>query len=89
MFSLSPIKEETSLGGKAARSVSKGTLAVVGGAAGVLAGSLNRPANQAIGAFKEGQWSVPEYRRASQQKDSQSARASQRGDQAKPNGGTK
>jgi type IV secretion system protein TrbL len=87
MAAVAPMREESSLAGKVARGASKGTLAVVGGAAGLLAGAANRPMKEGVTTFKSGQWSVPEYRKASVQRDTQSARSNARTTQAKPPGG--
>ena len=74
--SVGPIREASSLAGKVSRGISKGSLAVTGGMAGLVGGSLNRPVTQGISAFKEGQWSVPEYRRASLKADTLAVRSS-------------
>lgn len=74
--SVGPIKEASSLTGKVSRGMAKGSLAVAGGIAGVVAGGLNRPVKETVATFKEAQWSVPEFRKAALKKDTEKARAS-------------
>jgi type IV secretion system protein TrbL len=72
--SVGSIGGASSLAGKVGRTAAKGTLAVVGGAAGLMAGTLNRPIKESIATYKEGQWSVPEFRKASLKRDTDKAR---------------
>jgi hypothetical protein len=68
--------------GRAGRVAAKGSLAAVGGVAGLVAGTVNRPIKESIATYKEGQWSVPEYRKASLRRDTEKARGANKTNQA-------
>lgn len=87
--SVGSISDASSLAGKVAKTASKGSLAVVGGAAGLFAGGLNRTATESINTFKRGQWSVPEYRKASLQTETAGARKATQAANMKQKGGDK
>jgi type IV secretion system protein TrbL len=76
MASVGSVSSASSLAGKVARVAAKGSLAAVGGAAGLAAGAMNKPLQQGMARFREGQWSVPEYRKAAIQREINKARAS-------------
>lgn len=87
--SVGPIGGASSLAGKVGRGAAKGSLAVVGGAAGLLAGGMNKPIKESISTFRQGQWSVPEFRKASLRKETEGARSTSKAAGAKPKGETK
>jgi type IV secretion system protein TrbL len=87
--SVGPIGEASSLAGKLGRTAAKGSLAVAGGAAGILAGGANRSMKEGVTTFKQGQWSVPEYRKATLRKETEGARNTTKAAGAKQQGGTK
>jgi type IV secretion system protein TrbL len=82
MSSVGSIGGVSSLMGKAGRVAAKGSLAAVGGVAGLVAGTVNRPIKESIATYKEGQWSVPEYRKASLRRDTEKARGANKTNQA-------
>lgn len=89
MASVGSISSAGSLSGKVGRSAAKGSLAVAGGAAGLLTGGLNRPVKETMNSYREGQWSVPEFRKAALKKDTDSARSTARATQTQKDGGKK
>jgi hypothetical protein len=87
--SVGPIREASSIAGRAGRVASKGALAVAGGLAGALSGTLDKPIRGGINTYREGRWSVPIYRKTAAEKDSKNARASARATHVKSDGDKK